>query len=57
MAESLEGRVRRLKSRLESLQELYSGKERPIAVDMEMEIIQDELENLVDTSVDRGVLN
>jgi hypothetical protein len=48
VAESLESRVRHLKSRLESLQLLYSNKDRPLAVDLEIQVIQEQIKHLVE---------
>ena len=48
MAESLEGRVKHLKSRLENLKQLYADKERPTAVDLEMQVLRDQLATLIE---------
>ena len=48
MAQSLEGRVKDLKSKLEGLKQLYTCKERPLAVDLEIQIIQEQINNLVE---------
>ncbi len=48
MAQSLEGRVLNLKSRLEGLRQLYAHKERPLAVDLEIQIIQEQINGLIE---------
>ena len=48
MAQSLEGRVVDLKSRLEGLRQLYANKERPLAVDLEIQIIQEQINGLIE---------
>ena len=48
MAQSLEGRVQNLKSRLAGLKQLYANKERPLAVDLEIQIIQEQISSLVE---------
>ena len=48
MAQSLEGRVVDLKSRLEGLKQLYANKERPLAVDLEIQIIQKQINGLIE---------
>ena len=57
MAESLEGRVKRLKSRLEDLKLLYIDKERPTAVDLEIAVLKEQIETLIEPTVDQNAFH
>lgn len=57
MAQSLEGRVQNLKSRLENLKQLYVNKEVPLAVDLEIQIIQEQISCLVDPGSESQTLH
>ena len=57
MAESLEGRVKHLKSRLENLKQLYADKERPTAVDLEMQVLRDQLATLIEPVFEQDELH
>ncbi len=49
MAELLEKRLLRLKGRLADLKKLYESNDRPLAVDMEIQLLEEQLETLDDT--------
>ncbi len=53
MAESLEGRLKHLRSELEGLKKLYSQEERPVAIDMEIEILQEQISFLGEPACDQ----
>ena len=57
MAQSLEGRVVDLKSRLEGLRQLYANKERPLAVDLEIQIIQEQINGLIEPAGEQETLH
>ncbi len=57
MGQSLEGRLTDLKSRLDGLKQLYANKERPLAVDLEMQIIREQINGLVEPPYEQETLH
>ena len=57
MAESLESRVRHLKSRLEGLKQLYADKERPTEIDLEIQGLTEQLDTLVEPVLEQDALH